>query len=176
MHITHHIIHRRLLCLALFCRFFCRMDRPSPTRFAALAMLSWLSLADRARPTEDLRFEEIVTEAGIYPSGHVVYGVLVFGMIGYLAYMHMRPGIWRTSLIIFMAALAILMGPSRVIELDHWPADTVGSYLLSVPFLLALIWIDRHPVSRPGGWLYQLFARARIVEDAVRARLFPGRH
>lgn len=132
-----------------------------------------INLADRARPTEDLRFEEIVTEAGIYPSGHVVYGVLVFGMLAYLAYKHMRPGIGRTSLIVFLTAIAILMGPSRVIELDHWPADTVGSYLLSIPFLLILIWLDRHPMSQPGGRIYRL---AQGVDRATLGRVFPGRH
>lgn len=134
------------------------------------------NLADRARPTDDFRFEEIVKEAGIYPSGHVVYGVLVFGMIGYLAYKHMRPGLWRTALIVFMALIAVLMGPSRVMELDHWPADVVGSYLLSVPFFLVLIWLDRHPVSQPGGWIYRVAMYAHSVEQALRRRLLSGRH
>ncbi len=131
------------------------------------------NLADRARPTEDLRFEEIVTEAGIYPSGHVFYGVLVFGMIAYLAYKHMPSGISRTLLITLMVALAVLMGPSRVIELDHWPADTVGSYLLSIPFLLLLIWIDRHPKTQPGSRIYGL---AQSAEQAVKRRVFSGGH
>ncbi len=139
-----------------------------------------INLADRARPTTDFRFDEIVKEAGIYPSGHVVYGVLVFGMIAYLAYKHMKPGVLRTALIAFMIAIAVLMGPSRVVELDHWPADVVGSYLLSIPFLLLLIWIDRHPVTQPGGRVYELAVSARAVEDAVRRRLVsaarPGRH
>ena len=132
-----------------------------------------VNLADRARPTEDLRFEEIVTEAGIYPSGHVFYGVLVFGMIAYLAFKHMDSGLPRTILITFMIALAVLMGPSRVIELDHWPADTVGSYLLSIPFLLLLIWIDRHPKTQQGSRIYGLAQRA---EHAVRRRVFSGGH
>lgn len=132
-----------------------------------------INLADRARPTEDLRFNEIVAEAGIYPSGHVFYGVLVFGMIAYLAFKHMRPGMARAFLITLMVALAILMGPSRVIELDHWPADTLGSYLLAIPFLLLLIWIDRHPKTQPGSRIYGLAQRA---EYAVRRRVFSGGH
>lgn len=132
-----------------------------------------LNLADRARPTEDLRFEEIVAEAGVYPSGHVFYGVLVFGMIGYLAFKHMRPGKARISLVTLMVMLAVLMGPSRVIELDHWPADTVGSYLLSIPFLLLLIWIDRHPKTQPGSRIYETAERS---ERWVRRRVLLGRH
>lgn len=134
------------------------------------------SLADRARPTDDFRFDEIVKQPGIYPSGHVVYGVLVFGMIAYLAYKQLRPGIVRTSIIVFMVAMAVLMGPSRVIELDHWPADVVGSYLLSIPFLLLLIWIDRHPMTQPGGRIYRLAYYAKSVEDTARRRIIPGKH
>lgn len=135
-----------------------------------------INLADRARPTTDFRFEEIVKESGIYPSGHVVYGVLVFGMIAYLAYKHMRPGFFRNLLIAVMIAMAVLMGPSRVIELDHWPADVVGSFVLSIPFLLVLIWIDRHPTTQPGGRIYGLALYAKSLEDAARRRLFPGWH
>lgn len=134
------------------------------------------NLADRARPTDDLMFEEIVAEAGVYPSGHVVYGVMVFGMIAYLAFKHMRPGIWRTALITLMLALAILMGPSRVVELDHWPADTLGSYLLSIPFLLALIWIDRHPATHPGGWIHGIAMWLKSYEESLWRRLPLGRH
>ncbi len=134
------------------------------------------NLADRARPTPDLRFEEIVKESGIYPSGHVFFGILVFGMIGYIAWKQMRPGILRTAAVTLMAAIAILMGPSRVIELDHWPADTFGSYLLATPFFLVLIWLDRHPVTQPGGWVHGIFAAGKRVEDGVRRRLYSGRH
>lgn len=131
-----------------------------------------INLADRARPTTDFRFEEIVKEPGIYPSGHVVYGVLVFGMIAYLAYMHLRPGLARTLLIAFMIAMAVLMGPSRVVELDHWPADVVGSYLLSIPFLLVLIWLDRHPVTQPGSRIHALIHYGMPLENAIRRRLY----
>ena len=143
----------------------------------SLTGLTWLfSLADRARPTDDLHFEDVVKVPGIYPSGHVVYGVLVFGMIAYLAYRYMKPGTRRTVLIWTMISAAVLMGPSRVVELDHWPADVVGSYLLAMPFLLILIWIDRHPTSQPGGRLFGLAVRARRVEDAARKRLSSGWH
>ena len=135
-----------------------------------------ISLADRARPTDDIHFGDAVKVPGIYPSGHVVYGVLVFGMIAYLAYKHMKPGLKRTLLIWTMISAAVLMGPSRVVELDHWPADAVGSYLLSLPFLLVLIWIHRHPTSQPGGRLFGVAVRARGVEDAVRKRLLSGWH
>ncbi len=135
-----------------------------------------IELADRSRPTPDFRFEDVFKHSGIYPSGHVVYGVMVFGMIAYLAFKLMQPGLLRTSVVGLMLVIVVLMGPSRVIELDHWPADVVGSFLLAVPFLLVLIWIDRHPVSQPGGWIYGLAMYAKSVEDRIVQRLFSGRH
>ena len=114
--------------------------------------------------------------AVFYPSGHVFFGVLVFGMIGYIAWKQMRPGILRTSMILLMASIVILMGPSRVIELDHWPADTFGSYLLAVPFFLALIWLDRHPTTQPGGRVYAVFELGERIEDRLVTRLLSGRH
>lgn len=121
------------------------------------------NIADRARPTEDFRFVEIVNDAGGYPSGHVVYGVMVFGMIAYIAFKLMQPGVRRSAIIAVTITTVILMGPSRVIELDHWPADVVGSYLLSLPFLMALIWLDRHPQLQPGGRVYGQARRAKTA-------------
>jgi undecaprenyl-diphosphatase len=131
------------------------------------------NLSDRARPTPDFQFVEIVSDAGGYPSGHVVYGVMVFGMIAYIAYKQMRPGAIRSLVIVSMIATTVLMGPSRVIELDHWSADVVGSYLLSIPFLLLLIWLDRHPQLQPGSRIYD---RAMRPYMALSTRLFSGRH
>ena len=132
------------------------------------AVTAVANIADRARPTEDLRFVQIVSDAGGYPSGHVVYGVLVFGTIAYLAFKHMRPGRARSIVTAVMVAIAVLMGPSRVVELDHWPADVVGSYLLSVPFLLGLIWLDRHPQMSPGGTVH---SQALSVKSALKTRM-----
>ncbi len=187
-----------LLAVSEFLDFISE-NEVAPVLFAALLPLVWLAwgrralilfgisgsltgitriveLADRARPTADFRFEEIVKQSGIYPSGHVVYGVMVFGMIAYLAYRNMKPGVIRNLLIASMVAIAVLMGPSRVVELDHWPADVVGSFLLSIPFFLVLIWLDRHPVTQPGGWIYRLAIHGKSVEDRVVRRLVPGRH
>ena len=106
-------------------------------------------LASRPRPTDDLQWTEAVFGAGGYPSGHVVYAVLVFGILAYLAGVYMRPGRPCLALRVFLVALVITMGPARVIELDHWVMDAVGSYMLAIPFLLAAMWV--HP--RLPGWL-----------------------
>lgn len=129
-------------------------------------------LADRTHPPTNLQFVDTVTEASGYPSGHVVYSVLVFGMIGYIAATRMQPGVLRLVIIVAMAAIAALMGPSRIIELDHWPADVVGGYLLSLPFLLLLIWLDRHLKIQSASPIRTRSRRARL---ALMSRIFSGR-
>ncbi|MDP6821998.1 MAG: phosphatase PAP2 family protein [Dehalococcoidia bacterium] len=106
-------------------------------------------LASRPRPTEDLQWTEAVFGAGGYPSGHVIYAVLVFGILAYLAGRYMTPGRPRTALRVLLVMLVVTMGPARVINLDHWAGDVIGSYLLALPFLLTAIWL--HP--RLPGWL-----------------------
>ncbi|MBT5319272.1 MAG: phosphatase PAP2 family protein, partial [Chloroflexi bacterium] len=86
---------------------------------------------------------------GGYPSGHVIYAMLVFGMLAYLVGYYMKPGRSRTALRVLLVVLVLTMGPSRVINLDHWAMDVFGSYLLALPFLLTAIWL--HP--RLPGWL-----------------------
>lgn len=106
-------------------------------------------LASRPRPTDDLEWTEALFGAGGYPSGHVVYAVLVFGTLAYLAGAHMPPGRRRTALRTFLVLVVVAMGPARLINLEHWAMDIVGSYLMALPFFLIVIWLH----LRLPGWL-----------------------
>ncbi|HJM52931.1 MAG TPA: phosphatase PAP2 family protein [Dehalococcoidia bacterium] len=114
---------------------------------AALTRIT--DLASRPKPNAELEWTDAVFGSGGYPSGHVVYAVVVFGILAYLAGVYMTPSRGRTALRIFLMVLVVTMGPARIIELDHWAMDVVGSYLLSAPFLLVAMWL--HP--RLPGWL-----------------------
>ena len=116
-------------------------------------------LAYRPRPTDDLRWIPGISASG-YPSGHVLYAVLVFGTLAYLAGRHMSPSWLRTALRAFLVTIIIFMGPARVIAVDHWPANVVGAYLIGLPILLAVAWL--HPRLLP--WLS---ARARRLYTAL---------
>ncbi len=70
-------------------------------------------------------------------------------------------------------SLAALMGPGRVIDGEHWPADVIGGYLIGLPLLFALIWL--HPRVLPvlrgrAPWLYRLISG----EPATRVSTRPG--
>ena len=122
----------------------------------ALAIPMWLvDLAYRPRPTEDLVWSEALR--GGYPSGHVLYAVLVLGMLAFLASRHM-PSTWRRpALTSGLIAVIVATGPARVIELEHWPADVLGGYLIALGLLLGAVWL--HPrllpwLGRPSPWMH----------------------
>lgn len=106
-------------------------------------------LVSRPRPNAELEWTEVAFGFGGYPSGHVVYAVIVFGILAHLAGVYMKPGRVRFVLRAFLVSLIVTMGPARVIELDHWAMDVVGSYLLALPFLLIVMWVH----TRLPGWL-----------------------
>ncbi|MCH7786375.1 MAG: phosphatase PAP2 family protein [Chloroflexi bacterium] len=108
-------------------------------------------IADRPRPDKTFVWKETLDGTSSYPSGHVIYTVLIFGALAYLALQHMNPSWRRTALVGFLVAIIALMGIMRVVELDHWPADVTASYLIALPLLLGGIWL----YPRLPSWLHE---------------------
>lgn len=73
-----------------------------------------------------------------FPSGHVLFFVVFFGFIAYLAWLH-QIGLSRIMVIAACSALVMLIGPSRVYLGAHWASDVVGSYIIGVLWLFVLI-------------------------------------
>jgi len=73
-----------------------------------------------------------------FPSGHVLFFVVFFGFIAYLAWRH-ETGSARIIVIAFCSVLVMLIGPSRVYLGAHWASDVVGSYIIGVLWLFVLI-------------------------------------
>ena len=90
-----------------------------------------------------------MSRSGGYPSGHTVYAVLVFGTLAYLAGVHLPRTRVRLVLQTGLVAIPVAVGPLRVMDVDHWPADVLGAYLLALPALFVVIWLYR----RLPGWL-----------------------
>jgi membrane-associated phospholipid phosphatase len=90
---------------------------------------------------------------------HVVsfYGFL---LCFFLRQMRLHPD-WRPWLYLPAAVCVyfiVFIGPSRVLEGEHWPSDVLGSYLLgslllalaiALYHLLALAWLRYRPSARP---------------------------
>lgn len=73
-----------------------------------------------------------------FPSGHVLYFVVFFGFIAYLAWLH-QSGRSRILVIAICGALILLIGPSRVYLGAHWASDVLGSYIIGFLWLTLII-------------------------------------
>lgn len=136
-----------LLFVALVAVVWWRWGR-YPAALLALAgsvtgLTKLADLARRPRPNDELTWGEIVVGEGGYPSGHVVYTVMVFGMLAHLASRHVERPVTRGILRGGAVVLIVVTGPSRLIEGDHWPADVIAGYIIAIAGLAAVIWIDR---------------------------------
>lgn len=92
----------------------------------------------RPRPTADLVEVRTVAEGLSFPSGHVMFYTVFFGLIAWILWRHQRAG-WRWPLIALCLALIALVGPSRITLGAHWFSDVVAAYLLSGALLYAAI-------------------------------------
>jgi membrane-associated phospholipid phosphatase len=73
-----------------------------------------------------------------YPSGHVLFFVVFFGFLAYLAWIYLA-GFSRIIVISLCVGLIILIGPSRVFLGAHWASDVAGSYVMGALWLSILI-------------------------------------
>ena len=93
----------------------------------------------RPRPTSSLVHVFRILDSYSFPSGHVVFYVVFFGFLLFLAFALLKPSLKRTILIAFFGVLVLLVGISRIYLGQHWASDVAGAYLLGMLTLVANI-------------------------------------
>ena len=110
---------------------------------ADLANVLLNSVVARPRPN-DVHIH-VIANLGLhsFPSGHVTHVITFYGFLLYLtihferAHPRWAPLLWVVRIICLY--FMIFIGPSRVLEGEHWPSDVLGSYLLASLMLVIAI-------------------------------------
>ncbi len=109
-------------------------------------------LIARARPSSTLVHVAAHLHSFSFPSGHVIQYTTLFGFTLYTILVAWKRTAPRAVLLIVLALLIILVGPSRVYLGEHWPTDVTGGYLFGGVWLAATIWVYRRLAARHRGW------------------------
>jgi undecaprenyl-diphosphatase len=117
------------------------------------ALLSTIVKAFMRRPRPvagtDLRVVAAHLGGSSFPSGHVLTYTAVYGWLGVVADVLIRPDRLRRLVVAGLAALVAGVGPSRIHLGHHWPTDVTASYLLGSSYLAALVVIYWRLKARP---------------------------
>ena len=105
-------------------------------------LFSWLAklIVARPRPTGYLISETTLPSDFSFPSGHVVFYTVFFGLVAFYALV--LPGVsklGRSILLIISGLLIGLVGLSRIYLGVHYPTDVIAGYLLGFVLLAVLI-------------------------------------
>ena len=105
-------------------------------------------MIQRPRPASDLVdvFETLASYS--FPSGHVMFYVTFFGFVWYVIYTVLKRSVQRSLLLIFLGALIILVGVSRIHLGQHWASDVLGAYLLGSLILVGIIVVHQWSKTR----------------------------
>jgi len=104
---------------------------------ACTVVIRAVDLAQRPRPTSDGGWGEYVAGYGGFPSGHVVYVVVLAWTAALRARLDEGDSTVRPAVYTVAALLVIAVGPARIITNDHWAGDVVGGYLVAGWFVLS---------------------------------------
>ena len=92
-------------------------------------------IIDRPRPGE---LEATGNKS--FPSGHVLYAVLVAGVVWYSVASKIPRLSHRITVVGILIAWALLTGFSRIYLEYHWPSDILGAYLLGGIAVCGMAW------------------------------------
>ena len=74
-----------------------------------------------------------------FPSGHVLTFVACFGFLAYVIFKQFPISQLRTTILVLLISLILLVGPSRLYLGDHWLNDVLAGYLLGGVWLAIVV-------------------------------------
>lgn len=92
------------------------------------SLFKWM--VGRPRPNTDLVKVWTIIGNQSFPSGHVVNYVTFYGFLFCLVTWRIPDRLPRALLQLFLGAIILLVGPSRIYLGAHWSSDVIGGYLL----------------------------------------------
>jgi undecaprenyl-diphosphatase len=94
-----------------------------------------------ARPRPPIHIVDVfqVLESYSFPSGHVMFYMILFGFVWYLTYTLLKPSAQRSLLLGVFGIFILLVGVSRIYLGQHWASDVLGAYLLGSLILAGII-------------------------------------
>jgi undecaprenyl-diphosphatase len=113
--------------------------RASALTLAALVIAAQLTdvvlkiIVDRPRPPNTA----VDTQLGSFPSGHVIYAVVIFGLVPFLVWLLTNSrALLRLGFVVF-AVVVVSVAWSRLRLGAHWPSDMIVSFFIGALLLLA---------------------------------------
>ncbi len=100
-------------------------------------------LVNRPRPGANLVNVISQLKTSSFPSGHVLFFTTFFGFLLFLAFTLFKHAGWRTCLLVMLAGMIALIGPSRIYLGQHWASDVVAAYLLGSVWLALSVQVYR---------------------------------
>ncbi len=93
----------------------------------------------RPRPSGNgIHILTVIKNTFSYPSGHVVYATAVFGLLLYLTTQirrELHPALVWTARVVLLIFI-VSMGPSRILEGEHWPSDVFAGFAFGAFWLV----------------------------------------
>ena len=89
----------------------------------------------RPRPSEPLARVMLPAEGYSFPSGHVMFYVVCFGLLIYLILLYSNPSTRRNIGIAILIIHILLVGVSRIYLGAHWLSDVIAAYLIGAILL-----------------------------------------
>ncbi|MBO9571275.1 MAG: phosphatase PAP2 family protein [Chitinophagaceae bacterium] len=123
---------------------FINKDYSYSIRIAAVALGSFAVMSllklyfQRPRPQDPI-YSHVLGYS--FPSGHAMSAMTFYGLLIYIVFKYVKNSILKWILIIFLIAVILAIGTSRVYLRVHYATDVLAGFSLGVIWLVISLWL-----------------------------------